>query len=151
MSWQAYIDDSLIASGFMHSAAIVSLADGSYWAYGGTAIPQPAEVKHILQILNDLTLVQSSGVTVGGVKYFGLQSGNDGESKYFFFKKGAAGGCVYTTKQAFIIGVYGNPGDASSLDSELHKSSAKADVPVNPADCNATVKRIADYLIKLGY
>lgn len=150
MSWQQYVDDSLIGSGFMHSAAIVSLADGSYWAYGGTYIPQPEEVKHILQCLSNLSLVQSSGVTIYGVKFFGLQSGADGNSKYVFFKRGGAGGCIFTTKQTFIIGVYGNPEDASALAQDLKKNT-KHDVPVNPADCNATVKSIADYLIGLGY
>ncbi|EPY24976.1 profilin [Strigomonas culicis] len=150
MSWQAYIDDSLIGSGFMHSAAIVSLEDGSYWAYGGTYIPQPEEVTHILECIKNLTLVQSSGVTIYGVKFFGLQSGTDDDTKYIFFKKGAAGGCIYTTKQTFIVGVYGNPGEASSLAQDLTKN-AQHDVPVNPADCNSTVKRIAEYLIKLGY
>lgn len=150
MSWQAYVDDSLIGSGNMHSAAIIGSADGSYWAYGGNYIPQPEEVKHIQKCLNDFTLVQSSGVTIYGVKFFGLQCGSDGDSKYIFFKKGAAGGCIYTTKQAFIVAVYGNPGDASSLTQDLKKNSAHA-ATVNPADCNTTVKRIADYLIKLGY
>lgn len=150
MSWQQYVDDSLIGSGFMHSAAIVGLKDGSYWAYGGTYIPQPEEVKYILQCLNNLSLVQSSGVTIYGVKFFGLQSGAEGDSKHIFFKKGAAGGCIYTTKQTFIIGVYGNPADSSALAKDL-KKDPKHDVAVNPADCNTAVKRIADYLIKLGY
>ncbi|ORC88447.1 profilin [Trypanosoma theileri] len=150
MSWQAYIDDSLIGSGNMHSASIVGLSDGSYWAYGGTYIPQPEEVAHILKCLNNLSLVQSSGVTIYGVKFFGLQSGVDGQMKYIFFKKGAAGGCIYTTKQTAIIAVYGNPGDASSLQQDLKKAK-HTEAVVNPADCNATVKRIAEYLISLDY
>ncbi|KAH9578832.1 Profilin [Trypanosoma melophagium] len=150
MSWQAYIDDSLIGSGFMHSAAIVGLSDGSYWAYGGTYIPQPEEVAHILKCLDDLSLVQSSGVTIYGVKFFGLQAGVDGQMKYIFFKKGAAGGCIYTSKQTAIIAVYGNPGDASSLQQDLQKTG-NTEAVVNPADCNSTVKRIAEYLISLDY
>ncbi|KAH8603348.1 putative Profilin [Trypanosoma vivax] len=150
MSWQAYVDDSLIGSGHMHSAAIVSLADGSYWAYGGTYIPQPEEVTHILKCIKDFSVVQSSGVTIHGVKFFGLQSGTDGQMKYIYFKKGAAGGCIYTSMQTAIIAVYGNPGDASSLQQDLQKTAATG-VAVNPADCNTTVKRIAEYLISLEY
>nr|CCC95902.1 unnamed protein product [Trypanosoma congolense IL3000] len=150
MSWQSYVDESLIGSGYMHSAAIVGLADGSYWAYGGTYIPQPEEVAHILKCLENLSLVQSSGVTIYGVKFFGLQSGSDGQMKYIFFKKGAAGGCIYTSKQTAIIAVYGNPGDASALQQDLQKAES-TNVPVNPADCNTTVKRIAEYLISLDY
>ncbi|RNF04624.1 profilin [Trypanosoma conorhini] len=150
MSWQAYIDDSLIGSGYMHSAAIVGLSDGSYWAYGGTYIPQPDEVAHILKCLDNFSLVQSSGVTIYGVKFFGLQCGTDGEMKYIFLKKGAAGGCIYTSKQTAIIAIYGNPGESSSLQHDLEKRGG-ADVAVNPADCNSTVKRIAEYLISLDY
>lgn len=150
MSWQAYIDDSLIGSGHMHSAAIVGLHDGSYWAYGGTYIPQPDEVKHIQNCLQSLSLIQSTGVIIHGVKFFGLQSGAEDDMKFLFFKKGAAGGCVYSTKQTFIVGVYGNPGDASSLQADLTKNE-KHNALVNPADCNTTVRRIADYLTKLGY
>lgn len=150
MSWQQYIDDSLIGSGFMHSAAIVGLSDGNYWAYGGTYIPQPNEVQHILKCIADNSVVQESGVTIYGVKFFGLQAGVDGDTKYIFFKKGAAGGCIYTTKQTFIVAVYGNPGNSSALSQDLQKKK-EHDTEVNPADCNATVKRIAEYLIKLGY
>lgn len=84
------------------------------------------------------------------MKFFGLQSGLDGDSKFIFFKKGAAGGCIYTTKQTFIIGVYGNPGASSSLQQDLQNNTS-LEVHVNPADCNTTVKRIAEYLINLGY
>ncbi|KEG14760.1 profilin [Trypanosoma grayi] len=150
MSWQAYVDDSLIGSGYMHSATIVGLRDGSVWAYGGTYIPQQKEIAHILKCLENLSLVQSSGITICNVKFFGLQSGVDGQMKYIFFKKGAAGGCIYTSKQAAIISVYGNPADASSLQQDLAKAGT-ADVAVNPADCNSTVKRIAEYLISLEY
>lgn len=150
MSWQQYIDDSLIGSGFMHSAAIVGLTDGSYWAYGGTYVPQPDEVEHIQKCLNDLSLMQQTGIKIYGVKFFGLRSGVDGETKYIFFKKGSAGGCVYSTKQSFIVAVYGNPGDESAAKMDSDKR-AVLDVVVNPADCNMTVKRIAEYLINLGY
>lgn len=149
MSWQTYIDDSLIGSGFMHSAAIVGLTDGSYWAYGGTYIPQPAEVAHIQKCLKDPALVQSSGISIYGIKFFGLRSGADGDTSYIFFKKGGAGGCVYTTKQTFIVAVYGNPAEPSALQQDLAKASHN--VAVNPTDCNATVKRIAEYLIQLNY
>ena len=32
MSWQAYIDTQLVASGAIHQAAMLGLADGSVWA-----------------------------------------------------------------------------------------------------------------------
>lgn len=142
MSWQEYIDGSLIGSGHMHSAAIVGLADGSYWAYGGTYIPQPDEVAQILKILKEPSLIFSGGVTIAGQKFLGLRSDNN----HMIFKKGAAGGCVYVSNQAAVIGVYGDPAG----DNELLKKDASGNA-VNPADCNATVQRIADYLKSLQY
>jgi profilin len=134
MSWQAYVDDSLIGSGHMHSAAIIGLADGSYWAYGGNYVPQPDEVQNILKTLQNPSMLMSSGVTIAGVKFLGLR----GDKEHLIFKKGSAGGCVYVSMQAAIIGIYGNPDQENAMFNK--------EVPVNPADCNATVERIAKYL-----
>ncbi|CCW62722.1 unnamed protein product [Phytomonas sp. EM1] len=150
MSWQDYIDKNLIGSGNMHSSAIIGLKDGCYWAHGGTYLPQPEEIKHIQRCLEDLSLINSSGITINGVKFFGLQSGVDGDTRFIFFKKGPAGGCIYTTKQTFIIGVYGNPTGVNSLQEDLQGQKAQEKV-VNPALCNSSVKFIVKYLINLGY
>lgn len=142
MSWQAYIDDSLIGSGHMHSASILGLADGSYWAYGGTYIPQPDEVATIMKIFKEPSLLQSGGVVVAGVKFIGLR----GDADHIIFKKGGAGGCAYKSNQAIVLGVYGDPSGENAMLSK----DANA-VAVNPADCNATVQRIAEYLKSLQY
>jgi profilin len=142
MSWQQYIDESLIGSGHMHSACIVGLADGSYWAYGGTFIPQPDEVNQILSILKEPTKLQVSGVTIAGQKFLGLR----GDNTHFIFKKGGAGGCVYVSKQTAVIGIYGDP----SGENVMMNKDPNA-VAVNPADCNQTVERIANYLTSMEY
>ncbi|CUG80391.1 profilin, putative, partial [Bodo saltans] len=142
MSWQQYIDDSLIGSGHMHSACIIGLADGSYWAYGGTYIPQPDEVAQILAILKEPTKLQVGGVTIASQKFLGLR----GDTKHFIFKKGGAGGCVYVSKQTAVVGIYGDP----SGENVMLNKDANA-VAVNPADCNQTVERIANYLASLEY
>lgn len=142
MSWDAYINDSLIGSGHMHSACIAGLADGGYWAYGGTYIPQPDEVQAILAALKDPSKIFTGGVTIGTVKFMGLR----GDANHLIFKKGPAGGCVFKSGQAIIIGVYGDPNGTNEL---LDKGASGAQV--NPADCNSTVERIAKYLIEIGY
>jgi profilin len=146
--WQGYIDSSLIGSGNMHSAAIVGLADGSYWAYGGTYIPQPEEVTHILKALKDPSAALASGITIGGVKFFAVRA----VPGLIYIKKGGAGGCIAQSLQAAVIGIYGNPEAGSALLAETSAKSAGGaaggDISnnVNPADCNATVESIANYL-----
>lgn len=125
--WQGYIDSSLIGSGAMHSAAIVGLADGSYWAYGGTHIPQPDEVQHILKALADPTIAQASGIRIAGEKYFTLRA----EPGLLYIKLGAGGACIGKTMQTAVIGVYGEG--------------------VNPASCNAAVEGVVTYLKAASY
>ena len=150
--WQGYIDDSLIGSGHMHSAAIVGLSDGGYWAYGGDYIPQPEEVTHILKALKEPSVALASGITIGGVKFFAVRA----LPGLIVIKKGGSGGCIAVSTQAAVIGIYGDPGQGSALaaetaaKSEGHSSAPDA-IPVNPADCNATVESIAKYLKENQY
>lgn len=155
MSWDAYID-VLLNSKFMHSAALIGLADGSYWAYGGKEIPQPDEIQQLLEYVRTPVQTLRSGIVINQVKYFGLHHGFDGESRYLIFKKGCAGGCIYTTNQLMICAVYGpecrNPEDNKTdlVGAAREPASLPAD-DVNPADCHATVKKICEYLFKLGF
>lgn len=141
----------------MHSAALIGLEDGTFWAYGGEEVPQPEEVQQLLDYVSTPAQTLKSGVCINNVKYFGLQHGFDGESRYIIFKKGCAGGCAYTTNQLLICAVYGPPcrreattcDEAGNAEREPLKSSDAA--VVNPADCHSAVKNIASYLSKLGY
>jgi profilin len=125
--WQQYIDSSLIGSGSMHSAAIVSKADGGYWAYGGDYVPQPDEVAKILKALKEPDAARAGGVMLAGSKYFTLRA----EPELIYAKLGAGGLCVAGAAQCAIIGVYGEG--------------------TNPADCNIAVEGIAKYLKDQGY
>eukprot|EP00742_Colponemidia_sp_Colp-10_P018204 GILJ01021014.1.p1 GENE.GILJ01021014.1~~GILJ01021014.1.p1 ORF type:complete len:151 (+),score=38.78 GILJ01021014.1:45-497(+) len=147
--WQAYIDSSLIGSGFMHSAAIIGIQDGSYWAYGGDYIPQPEEITHIQACLKDPSKALASGVTIATVKYLAIRA-TPGQ---IILKKGGSGGCIAISKQAIVIGIYGNPEAASALAAETAKDGAASASTnsVNPADCNTTVEGIAKYLAGLDY
>lgn len=124
--WQAYIDNSLIGSGQMHSAAICGM-DGSYWAYGGTHLPQPEEVAHIVAAVKDPTLAQSKGIVIAGQKYFTLRA----QPGLIYCKLGATGACIAQTEQAVVLGVYGEG--------------------INAAHCNMTVESVANYLKQNHY
>ena len=126
--WQQYIDTSLIGSGHMHSATILSKADGSYWAYGGDHVPQPDESAHILKCITDPESARASGVRIGGNKYFVLRVDDEGN----IYGKLGAGGCyIAAAGQCIVVAVYG----------EGH----------SPGDCNVAVNNIIKYLKENGY
>jgi profilin len=125
--WQGYIDGSLIGSGNMHSAAIVGKADGSYWAYGGSYVPQPDEVQHILAAIASPDVARASGIKIAGQKYFTLLA----EPGKIFCKFGAGGAALVASNQTVVIGLYGEG--------------------INPAACNMTVEGVAKYLSDAQY
>eukprot|EP00759_Apiculatamorpha_spiralis_P009627 PhF_6_TR16776/c0_g1_i1/m.25368/K05759/PFN; profilin len=127
MSWQEYVDNNLIGSGFMHTAMIVGL-DGSFWAWNGPEIPSDtAEVTHILACIDNPSVAQSSGVTIFGKKYFVIRA----EAGLIYGKLGAAGICMKKSGTAIVIGIYGEGTPAPK--------------------CNMAVEGIANYLVTVGY
>ena len=137
--WQGYIDNSLIGSGHMHSACLIG-NDGSYWAYGGSSVPQPDEAKHIISAIKSPDLARASGITIAGQKYFTLRA----EPGIIYFKKGGGGGCIAASTQGVVVGIYGAVDEASLTASDSHGG-------VNPANCNMTVENIANYLKQSQY
>ena len=125
--WQQYIDSNLVGSGHMHSACILGLADGGYWAYGGDHVPQPDEAAHIIKAVNNPDFARENGIRIGGQKYFTLRA----DKGLIYCKLGAGGATIAAGAQAVVIGVYGE-GQA-------------------PGDCNVTVEGIAKYLKEQGY
>lgn len=152
MSWNSYID-VLLGSKLMHSAALIGLEDGTYWAFGGMEVPLPEEVQPLLDYVSTPVQALKSGILINEVKYFGLQHGYDGESRYVIFKKGSAGGCAFTTNQLLICGIYGPPCRKEGSNEEPNPGAREpvSHPSVHPADCHACVKNIASYLSKLGY
>jgi profilin len=117
-AWQPYTD-GLVASGKMHSATILGLADASYWAYSGPSCPQPAEAAHIIACVADSDKARASGVTVAGTKFFVLRA--DKEEGIIYGKQGASGICVSQTAQCVVIGVYGEGQNAAACNMEVEK------------------------------
>lgn len=156
MSWNIYVD-ALLKNKYIHSAALIGLSDGSYWAYGGPEVPQLDEVPLLLKYVATPAQALRSGVTINRVKYFGLHHGFDGDSQYLIFMKGCRGGCAFTTKQLLVCALY------APVDSETGENCAEAEQSVlrepvpggmaaaNPGECHAAVKKICSYLSNLGY
>ncbi|KAI1426513.1 profilin [Xylaria sp. FL1777] len=129
--------NSLVGSGHIDKAAIVSAAGDSIWAISPGFTVQPAELKTIVNILaaaeNEkldqapVATAQAEGLHVGGSRY--VVARIDGRSIYT--RQGRTGICIAKTKQAFII---------------AHHSEAQV-----AGNASSTTEALADYLIKSGY
>ncbi|GHJ86178.1 hypothetical protein NliqN6_2580 [Naganishia liquefaciens] len=127
MSWQAYVDDSMLKTGKIARGAILG-AQGGVWATSSgynlskqeqdflvkTAFSQPGEA-------------QAHGIHLAGTKFMCLQA--DGEQ--LLGRKGDRGVIVCKTKQAILIGEYEQPTPAG--------------------DANVVITKLADYLKGVGY
>ncbi|KAI1325489.1 profilin [Xylariaceae sp. FL0255] len=137
MSWQQYIDSSLVGSGHISKAAIVSAAGDSVWATSPGFDLKPAELKTLVGILDAaadekkdqsaVATAQAEGIHVAGERY--VVARIDGRSIYA--RKGREGICIAKTKQAFIVAHHGDTQVAGNASS--------------------TTEALADYLIKAGY
>lgn len=126
MSWQSYVDDQLISTGYVAAAAIAG-HDGSIWAKSGSFNCSPDEVKKILGSWDNASAMGMSGITVNGLRYMFL-SAND---KVVRAKKGSAGVHICKTTQAVIISTYAEP--------------------TVPEQCANVTEKLGDYLISVGY
>lgn len=127
MSWQAYIDTSLVGSGSITSAAIYGL-DGTLWA----STPDLASANNFAQELitgfSDPVKIRSDGVTINGIRYVVIKS----DERSIYGKSREKGGFVSArSKQALIVGLHG---------ADLHLAGEAAKV----------VESLADYLISVN-
>ncbi|KAL7713912.1 Profilin-1 [Entamoeba marina] len=130
MSWNAYITSYLEGAGKGHGGAIIGL-NGGIWAYSANFVPSQAEATAIAgAVSSNITGLQTSGVTIGGVKY--LVNRVDADDGLAMGKKGAAGISIYKTNQAIIVGYY-------------------ADASVSAGQNSDATFKCADYLKQSGY
>ncbi|CAG8501659.1 34667_t:CDS:2 [Racocetra persica] len=127
MSWQTYIDDSLLGTGKIAQAAIYGL-DGTLWASSAGFNPSAEEIKTIIDSFNDVQKIQANGIRCNGVKYFFLSHQDDTN---IHGKQGADGIIAEKTAQAVIIGTYAE-GTAAGV-------------------ANKVVGDLGDYLRQLNY
>ncbi|KAI0017270.1 profilin [Xylariomycetidae sp. FL0641] len=131
MSWQAYVDTSLVGSGHVDKAAIISVAGDSVWASTSGFTIKPEEMKNLVAILTNsggaVDKAHAEGVHVGGERYVVTRI----EERSVYARQGRTGICVVKTKQAVIVAHYGE-----------HQQVGNA---------TQTVEALADYLIKVGY
>ncbi|OCL05776.1 Profilin/allergen [Glonium stellatum] len=130
MSWQAYVDQSLVGTGNIDKAIICDATGKTIWASTpGFSIPAN-ERQIIVESFTDKGTVKhvvEKGVHINGEKYVTLDSTDDSLKA----KKGKEGIVVIKTTQALLIGHH------------------PADVQTTVA--YSSVAELAEYLIKVGY
>ncbi|BFZ53919.1 profilin, required for normal timing of actin polymerization in response to thermal stress [Savitreella phatthalungensis] len=127
MSWQAYIDSSLLGTGKIDKAGIYSRAGDSTWAKSAGFDLSADELKAIARGFDDNGGIQGSGIKLQGEKYLTIRA----EDRSIYGKKGNKGVIAVRTKQALVIGHYPEstqPGEAAKI-----------------------VEALADYLIQASY
>ncbi|KAK2079332.1 glutamate-5-semialdehyde dehydrogenase [Prototheca wickerhamii] len=131
MSWQAYIDDHLLATlpggGQLTHAAILG-QDGGLWA-SSPDFPEVSEdeVTAIMKGFDDAAALAATGLRIGGEKYM-VVAGEPGEA--IRGKKGPGGVTIKKTATALVFGIY--------------------DEGVTGSECNVVVENLGDYLKDQG-
>jgi len=127
MSWQTYVDNNLVGTGKIASAAIHGLKDGNVWATSPSFNVSQQEIQNILTAFQKADSIQANGFRLNNNKYFTLRAFDNS----IYGKQGAGGVCVVKTNQAVLIGVYTEG--------------------TQPGEANAIVEKLADYLRSVNY
>ncbi|CEJ84345.1 Putative Profilin [[Torrubiella] hemipterigena] len=131
MSWQAYIDTSLVGSGHIDKAAIIDAAGASSWAASAGFTLKPEEMTAIANILSGNAAAKdgafADGLYIGGERFVMTKA----EDRSLYARKGNDGVAIAKTKQAIIIGHHNKDQIAGNATS--------------------TVETLADYLIGQNY
>ncbi|KAI1461945.1 profilin [Annulohypoxylon moriforme] len=131
MSWQAYVDSSLIGSGHIDKGAIISAAGDSVWATSAGFTIKPEEMKNLVNIISNTSgavdKAYADGVHVAGERYVLTRA----EDRSIYARQGRTGIIAVKTKQAILVGHHGETQQAGNA--------------------TQTTEALADYLIKVGY
>lgn len=127
MSWQEYVDSSLLGSGHITQAAIIGL-DGSLWAHSaGMAVTAP-EAAAVLQAYKQPDSLYQAGLTLNGTRFILLRA----EDRSIYLRKAQVGLCVVKTGQCVLLATY-----------DTNKTQ--------PGEATKVVEDLADYLLGVGY
>lgn len=143
MSWQSYIDDQLLASGFC-SAAIVGF-DGTTWSRSPEYTVLSEEAVKLARLLGGEALdeVAGAGFTLAGVRYAFTRGGlddDDGDPPFLHGRRkeerrASQGVIVVRCSTCLVVGVH---------EPELSNGRSFGQV-------NTDIGRLADYLMENGY
>ncbi|KAL0944301.1 profilin [Colletotrichum truncatum] len=131
MSWQAYVDTSLVGTGHIDKAAIISIAGDSTWASTAGFTLSATEMKAISDIVKGDQAAKdkafADGLYVAGDRFV-MARADDGT---IYARKGRDGIAVAKTNQAILIG--------------HHNENQQG------GNANQSVQKLADYLVGVNY
>ncbi|OQO01328.1 hypothetical protein B0A48_12883 [Cryoendolithus antarcticus] len=132
MSWQAYVDQSLVGTTNLDKAAIFNSEGNSVWATTPGFTVSPQEMAAVVAAYKDpgtdgVKKVQSEGLYIGGERFVVIKA----DERSVYGKKGREGVVIVKTTQALLV---------------THYPEA-----VQPGVAANTVEQLADYLIGVGY
>ncbi|KAI9859965.1 MAG: profilin, required for normal timing of actin polymerization in response to thermal stress [Vezdaea acicularis] len=127
MSWQAYVDTSLLGTGQIDHAAIFSADGHNVWAISPSFPVEASETKNLVAGFTKPETIIEGGFHVAKVKYITLRA----DDRSIYGKQGKEGVICVKTKQCILIAHYPDT--------------------VQPGAATNIVEQLADYLIKQGY
>ncbi|KAE8314703.1 profilin-2 [Aspergillus transmontanensis] len=126
MSWQSYIEDTLVGSGKISRAVILG-QQGGIWASSGGHLLSKEEEHAVIDAYKNLEHTMSSGLKLAGEKFFCLSA----NPRSIYLKSQTGGAIVVKTTQAIIVAEYV--------------------APVQSGEAAPLVEGLADYLIAMRY
>jgi len=129
MSWQAYVDTSLVATGCVDKAAIFDAKGTSVWAASPHFKVEPSEIQSVVASFEEKQpkKIFGSGFKIAGEKYLTIHA----EDRSVYGKKGKEGVVIVKTVQALLVAHYPES--------------------VQPGQAVTVVEKLGDYLIGVGY
>lgn len=126
MSWQEYVDESMVETGKISKGAIIGL-DGSVWAISPELNITEEEINNFISSFSDPSSIREHGLYISTEKYLAIRC--DDRSVY---GKNKGSGCICVkTESAILIGIY--------------------EEGMVAGDASKTIEELADYLIEQGY
>ncbi|KAG0091629.1 hypothetical protein BGZ93_006243 [Podila epicladia] len=137
MSWQEYVDNSLVGSGKVSKATIIG-HDGSLWATSADFQVSGAEAQKVATAFGDsrdpkdpghagALEAAANGLYIGGKKYVVFR----GDAVTVQARLGATGIHCVKTNRCILIGYYNET--------------------IQAGDCSLVVEKLGDYLRESGY
>lgn len=126
MSWQAYIDNNLVSSGKIHSAAIYA-HDGSIWAISPSISLSTEALLSLVNAFDNASDVRSNGLHVAGRRFIVFRSDN----RSIYGKSEKDGVVAVKTGLTVLLAFYNDP--------------------VQAGEATKVVEELADYLLSVGF
>eukprot|EP01123_Difflugia_compressa_P003734 TRINITY_DN15035_c0_g1_i1.p1 TRINITY_DN15035_c0_g1~~TRINITY_DN15035_c0_g1_i1.p1 ORF type:complete len:127 (-),score=27.57 TRINITY_DN15035_c0_g1_i1:97-477(-) len=126
MSWQPFVDVTLVNTGHVRSGAIFG-HDGVQWATSPGLDITAAEANALISGFNDATFLRQCGIFLSGDKYLLVRA----DERSIYGNRGQGGVVAVKTTKAVLIAIY--------------------DSKITPGNCAKVVERLADYLIECGF